>query len=440
MNALQSSLTSKLKPLSPKRSALVAALDVGTSKIACMIGRLRPHPPQDVLHHRSHSVDVVGFGHTVARGLKAGGVIDLAEAEAALRQCADLAERSAKMRLDSIIVSMSGGRPASELFSASVETTGGAIGERDIARVLVAGRRHSVRPGRAVLHSVPIGYQVDDATGVQDPRGMIARRFGIDMHVVTIDVSVARNLMLAIERCHLGVEAMVTSSYAAGLSTLADDEAELGAAIIEFGAGTTNLAVFSGGRFVHADGFALGGRHVTLDLARGLNARLADAERIKTLHGSVLTGGSDERDMIAVPTADQDERDAPQFVSRAGLVRIIKPRVEEILELVRDRLAASPFAAEPRGRVVLSGGASQLNGLAGLAAQILGRPVRIGRPLGISRLPEQARGPAFAVAAGLLVYPQVAALEHLEPRTGRHSLPVGGGYIARVGRWLRESF
>jgi cell division protein FtsA len=440
MSALQSGLTPRLKPLSPKRSALVAALDVGTSKIACMIGRLKPHSPQEMLRHRSHSVDILGFGHTVARGMKAGGVIDLAEAEAAIRQCADLAERSVKMRLDSVIVAISSGRPASELFSASVETTGSAISERDVARVLSAGRSHSVRPGRAVLHSLPVGYVVDDATRVQDPRGMIARRFGIDMHVVTADVSLARNLMLAVERCHLDVAAMVTSPYAAGLSTLTDDEAELGAAIIDIGAGTTTIAVFCGGRFVHADGFALGGRHVTLDLARGLNARLTDAERIKTLYGSVLTGGSDERDMIAVPAADQEDRDAPQFVSRAGLVRIIKPRVEEILELVRERLAASPFAAEPRGRVVLSGGASQLTGLSGLAAQMLGRPVRIGRPLGISRLPEQAKGPAFAVATGLLVYPQVANLEYFEPRATRHSLTVGGGYIARVGRWLRESF
>ena len=248
-----------------------------------------------------------------------------------------------------------------------------------------------------------------------------ARRFGIDMHVVTADVSAARNLMLAIERCHLDVEAMVASPYVAGLSALADDEADLGAAVIDMGAGTTTIAVFSGGRFVHADGFALGGQHVTMDLARGLNARIADAERIKTLYGSVLAGGSDERDMIAVPPVDDDEREAPQFVSRAKLVRIIKPRIEEILEMVRDRLAASPFAAEPRGRVVLTGGASQLTGLPELAAQILGRPVRIGRPLGIAGLPEEAKGPAFAVAAGLLVYPQAAHLEHFEPRRTRHS-------------------
>ena len=290
-----------------------------------------------------------------------------------------------------------------------------------------------------MLHSLPIGYVVDDAAGIRDPRGMLAHRFGIDMHVVTADVSVARNLMLAVERCHLDVEAMVASSYVSGLSTLADDEADLGAAVIDIGAGTTTIAVFAGNRFVHADGFALGGRHVTMDIARGLNARVADAERIKTLYGSVLTGGSDERDMIAVPPVDNDEREAPHFVSRASLVRIIKPRVEEILEMARDRVASSSFAAEQRGRVILTGGASQLTGLAGLASHILGRQVRIGRPLGVSGLPEEAKGPAFAVATGLLVYPQMAHLEHFEPRSTRHSA-TGGGYIARVGRWLRESF
>ena len=232
----------------------------------------------------------------------------------------------------------------------------------------------------------------------------------------------------------------MASPYVAGLSVLADDEADLGAAVVDMGAGTTTLAVFAGGRFVHLDGFALGGQHVTMDIARGLNARVADAERIKTLYGSVLAGGSDERDMITVPPINDDEREQTQFVSRATLVAIIKPRVEEILEMVRDRLAASSFAAEQRGRVILTGGACQLTGLPDLAARVLGRPVRIGRPLGIAGLPDAAKGAAFAVAAGLLVYPQAAHLEHFEPR-GRRSAKTGtGGYFARVGRWLRESF
>jgi cell division protein FtsA len=440
MNALHYGLTPKMKPIVPRKSALVAALDIGSSKVACLIARLRPQPPQQVLTRRSHTIEVVGFGHTGARGMKAGGVINLAQAEEAIRQAVDAAERMAKVEIESVVLSISSGRPGSELFAADVEIVGSGVSEGDIARVLAAGSRHSQRDGRAVLHSLPVGYSIDGAEGIRDPRGMLGGKFGVDMHIATTEVAAARNLMLAVERCHLDVEAMVASPYVAGLSVLADDEADLGAAVVDMGAGTTTLAVFAGGRFVHLDGFALGGQHVTMDLARGLNARVADAERIKTLYGSVLAGGSDERDMITVPPINDDEREQTQFASRATLVAIIKPRVEEILEMVRDRLAASSFAAEQRGRVILTGGACQLTGLPDLAARILGRPVRIGRPLGIGGLPDAAKGAAFAVAAGLLVYPQAAHLEHFEPRGRRYPKTGTGGYFARVGQWLRESF
>ena len=440
MTVLKFGFTPKMKPVSPRRAAVVAGLDIGTSKVACLIARLEPQAPRDVLRRRSHGVRILGFAHTAANGLKAGAVVDLDAAEEAIRQAIDTAESMAGLRIESAVVSLSGGRLGSERFVAGIELANGTVTEADIARVLAAASRHSLRNGRALLHSLPIGYALDAATGIREPRGMLGRQFGVDMHMVTADVATVRNLMLAVERSHLSIEALVASPYVAGLACLADDEADLGAACIDLGAGTTTLAVFSGGSFVHADGFALGGRHVTMDLARGLNTRIADAERIKAIYGNVLTGGSDERDMITVPPVGDDEREPPQFVSRAQIVRIIKPRVEEILEMVRDRLMASPFAAEPRARVILSGGASQLAGIADLAAQILRRPVRIGRPLGLSGLPEAAKGPAFAVAAGLLVYPQAAHLEHFEPRKTRQLMTGTGGYMARVGRWLRESF
>ena len=439
MSDLQYGITPKMRPVSPKRNALVAALDIGTSKVVCLIAKLTPHAPQEVLRRRTHAVEVIGFSHTGARGMKAGNVVDLVEAEEAVRHAVDGAERAARRQIEAAVISVSAGRLGSELYAASVDIAG-TVNDSDIARVLAAGSRQSVRPGRVVLHSVPIGFALDDARGIHDPRGMLARQFGVDMHVVTADTAAVRNLMLTVERCHLAVEAMVASPYVAGLAVLADDEADHGAAVIDMGAGTTTVAVFSSGRFIHADGFALGGFHVTMDLARGLSTSVYDAERIKTLYGSVLAGGLDERDMITVPTVGVDERDPPQFVSRATLTRIIKPRVEEILEMVRDRLAASPFAAEPRARVVLTGGASQLTGLPELAARVLGRPVRIGRPLGVSGLPDDAKGAAFAAAAGLLVYPQAAHLEQFEPRQTRRQMTGTGGYIARVGRWLRESF
>ncbi|MGA2943335.1 MAG: cell division protein FtsA [Xanthobacteraceae bacterium] len=440
MSALAYGMTPKMKPISLRKSALIAALDIGSSKVACLIARLRPQGPQQVLTRRTHTVEVVGYGHTESRGMKAGSVINLAQAEEAIRQAVDAAERMASVEIESVVLSVSSGRLKGELFGADVEIVGAGVSEGDIARVLAAGGRHSQRDGRAVLHSMPVGYSIDGTEGIRDPRGMLGNKFGVDMHVATTDVAAARNLMLAVERCHLDVEAMVASPYVAGLSVLADDEGDLGAAVIDMGAGTTTIAVFAHGRFVHLDGFALGGQHVTMDLARGLNTRVADAERIKTLYGSVLAGASDDRDMITVPPINDDEREQTQFVSRAQLVAIVKPRVEEVLEMVRDRLATSSFATDRRGRVILTGGASQLTGLADLATRILNRPVRIGRPLGIAGLPDAAKGAAFAVAAGLLVYPQAAHLEHFEPRGRRYPNTGTGGYFARVGRWLRESF
>ena len=439
MSDLRFGLTPKMKPLPPRRKALVAALDVGTSKIVCMIARLEPRPGE-VLRRRSHAVQVMGYGHVEGAGMKGGAAANLAELENAIRHAAELAERSAGVQLESVAVSISGGRIGSETFTASVEVAGPAITDDDISRLLTAGSRYSVREGRVILHSLPTGYALDGVHGVREPRGMLAHNVGIEMHAVTADVAPPRNLMLAIERCHLTVEAMAAAPYVSGLSVLADDESDLGAAVVDMGAGTTTLSVFAGGSFCHADGFALGGQHVTMDLARGLNVKVADAERIKAFYGTVLPGGTDERDMISVPAVSDDPRDPPQSVSRSMLVRIIRPRVEEILEMVRDRLAASPFSANPRGTVVLTGGASQLAGMAELAGHILKRSVRIGRPLGVSGLEDTAKGPAFAVATGLLVYPQAAHLEHFEPRRTRQMMTGTGGYMARVGQWLKESF
>jgi len=440
MTGLDRNQTPKTRPMPQKRTALVASLDVGTSKIACMIARLKPCPPSEALRGRSHAVELIGYSQIQSRGVKAGAVVDLVECEQAVRQAVALAEGMAKVRVESVLLSVSGGRLQGQLIEAAADIRGGAISAADVSRVTSAGMRHATGEGRTVLHALPVDYALDGVKGIRDPRGMVARQFGIDMNVVTSDANVARNLMLVVERCHLEVEAMAAGAYVAGLSVLTFDEADLGAAVIEMGAGTTTIATYSGGNFVHASGFAVGGQHITMDLARGLGACIADAERIKTLYGTVLTGGSDSRELMSVPTAGDGERDAPQIVSRATIANIVRHRAEEIFEMVRDRLADSPFAAEPKAGVVLSGGASQLTGVPELATRILGRPVRIGRPLGFSRLPSEAKSASFAVPTGLLVYPQYAHLEHVEPRDTRQLRTGTDGYFGKVGRWLREGF
>jgi len=440
MSRFDRNQTPKTCPMPQKRTALVACLDIGTSKIACMIARLKPCPPSDALRGRSHAVELIGYSQIQSRGVKAGAVVDLAECEQAVRQAVALAEDMANVQVESVLLSVSAGRLQGHLIEAASDIRGGAVTAADVARITSAGMHHATGEGRTVLHALPVGYSIDGVKGIRDPKGMVARQFGVDMNVVTADATVAKNLMLVVERCHLNVEAMAASPYVAGLSVLTDDEADLGAAVVEMGAGTTTIATFSGGRFVHAGGFALGGHHITMDLARGLSACIADAERIKTLYGTVLTGGSDTRELMSVPSAGDDELDVPQIVSRATIANIVRHRAEEIFEMVRDRLADSPFAAEPKARVVLSGGASQLTGTLELATRVLSRPVRIGRPLGFSRLPNEAKSASFAVPSGLLAYPQYAHLEHVEPRHTRQLRTGTDGYFGKVGRWLREGF
>jgi cell division protein FtsA len=440
MTVLDRSLTPKMRrPMASNRPTLVAGLDVGTSKIACLIGRLRPCQSRDALVGRSHAIDVIGFSHIQSRGIKAGAVVDATEAEQCVRQAVALAEQMAGVRVESVLLSVSAGRVHGQLIEASADTRG-TVSAYDLTRAMSTAALHATGEGRTVLHAIPVGYSLDGVKGIRDPRGMVAKQFGVEMNVVTADSAVARNLMLVVERCHLHVEAVVASPYVAGLSALADDETALGAAVIEMGAGTTTMAVYSGGRFVHSAGFALGGNHITMDLARGLGANIADAERIKTLYGTVLTGGSDARELMTVPSAGDHDGDAPQIVSRGKIANIVRQRAEEIFEMVRDRLADSPFAAEPEARVVITGGASQLNGIPELATQILNRPARIGRPLGLGRLPNEAKSATFAVPAGLLVYPQFAHLEFTEQHPQRRAATGTDGYFGKVGRWLREGF
>lgn len=424
----------------PRRSTLVSVLDIGSTKMCCLIAQMRPHEHSQALRGRTHSLEVLGIGHQRSMGIKSGVVANLDSAEQAIRNTVDAAERMAGVTIESLIVNVSCGRLTSETYTASVALSGQAITDTEIGRVLAAGRRHSVTDERSAVHALPIGYSLDDDQGIVDPRGMHGERLGVDIHMITGEAPPLRNLELCINRCHLSIEKMVVSPYASGLSVLVDDEAELGCAVIDFGGGTTTISVFNRGQFVHVDAIAVGGRHITTDIARGLSTSLECAERLKTMYGSALPSVSDDRDILSVAPIGEDE-DTPNEIPRSSLTRIIRPRVEEILELVRDRLNASGFAGQVGRRMVLTGGASQLNGLGEAARRILARNVRIGRPLGIAGLPEAAKGPAFATAVGLLIYPQAAQMEQIsEGRERQLGLTGTGGYLARVGRWIQESF
>src|SRR5258707_4490280 len=203
MTGLDRNQPRKTRPMAHKRTALVASLDVGTSKIACMIARLKPCPPSDALRGRSHAIELIGYSQIQSHGVKAGAVVDLAACEQAVRQAVAEAERMAKVRVESVLLSVSGGRLQGQLIEAAADIRGGAVTPADVTRVTSTGMRHATREGRTVLHALPVSYALDGGKSIREPRGMVARQFGVDMNVGTADATVAKNLMLGVERFHL---------------------------------------------------------------------------------------------------------------------------------------------------------------------------------------------------------------------------------------------
>ena len=431
----------RLKPLSSKRSHIVSVLDIGSTKIVCMIGRLTPREESQVLPGRTHNIEIIGIGHQRSRGIKTGVIADLDAVEGVIRLAVDAAERMAGLTVDSLIVNVSAGRLGSDVYTASIDLGGQEVEGNDLKRVLAAACQQSLRQDRAVLHSLATGYSLDGERGIRDPLSMFGDALGVDMHVVTAERAALRNIELSVNRAHLSVEGMVATPYASGLAALVDDEVELGCAAIDMGGGTTTISVFAEGKLVHTDAVSIGGHHITTDLARGLSTRIEDAERLKAVHASALPNSSDERELIAIPPIGEDERDHPTQVPRALVSRIVRARIEETLELIRDRIQRSGFSPIVGKRVVLTGGGAQLTGLSEVARQILARNVRIGRPMGVSGLPTAAKGPAFSTAVGLMIYPQVAEMEtHANGSGLLSSLGGNNSRIARVGQWLKESF
>lgn len=431
----------RLKPLSSKRSHIVTVLDIGSTKVVCMIGRLTPRQESLVLPGRTHNIEIIGIGHQRSRGVKCGVIVDLDAAESVVRLAVDAAERMAALTVDSLIINISAGRLASDVYTATIDLGGQEVEGADLRKVLVSASQQSQRQDRAILHSLATGYSLDGERGIRDPLGMFGDALGVDMHVVSSERAMLKNIELCVNRAHLSVEGIVATPYASGLSALVDDEVELGCAAIDMGGGTTTISVFAEGKLVHTDALGLGGHHVTTDLARGLSTRIEDAERLKVVHGSALANGADERDMIAIPPIGEDDRDLPTQVPRSLVTRIVRARIEETLELIRDRIQKSGFSPIVGKRVVLTGGASQLTGLPETARRILARNVRIGRPMGVSGLPVAAKGPAFSTAVGLMIYPQVADMETHASQGGLiASLGNGNGRLSRMGQWLKESF
>lgn len=417
--------------------SLVAVLDIGSTKISCMIAE--PSGQKNTNDHRMN-LKVIGLGQTASRGVRCGAIADVEETERAIRIAVDTAERASGRRIKDVHVNVSGGKPTSISTRALLKSQTGVISPRDVENCVASAIAKADIGKRHVLHVTPFSFSLDGVVSDKAPLGMHGDVLGAEVAVVTLDQAHMRNMTLAVERAHLRIASFGLSAYAAGRGTLLPDEMTLGAVVIDFGGATTGFSVFRSGKLMLSGIVPVGSTLITSDVAQGLATSLAHAERMKNMFGSVLPYAHEDREMLAVPLLGERGIDSVQQVPKHVLSGIIRPRLEEIFELVQQQLTA--FGVDIGGlRLVLTGGGSQMQGLREFAAQYFGCSVRLGAPVLPQGVPESAKSNALAVCAGLLSLAIRPDSRMAMPRAAQDRIEQSQlGYATRVGRWLKEAF
>lgn len=412
--------------MSRKGAGTIAALDVGSSKVACFIAE------RDDL-----KMIVRGIGHQLSQGFKAGVVTDVSLLETSILSAVHAAEEMAGETIDRVVLNLSGSKVTSELLRCELPLVEGTVTDRDIARIAEFARNQVKRQDSRVIHCIPISYQLDDVTGILEPRGMVGRLLSADFNLISANNNLLRNIVQCVNRCHLNVEDLVVSPYASALACLSPDEMELGVVLVDLGGASCSVAVYAQGRLLHAGVISVGGQHITNDIAQGLSVSFATAERLKVLHGHAQIMPRDYEDVFDVPgLADSDGED--HIFQRAQLTGIIAPRVDEIVELVARQIELSGISRTAAKRLVLTGGASQLNGMREVFARFFSAQVRIGRPKQLPGLADAVATPAFSTCMGLLLHQQA---RHKELSQVTASQPVTlGSKLGRFAKWFVDNF
>jgi cell division protein FtsA len=435
MNAAATARTvpQKVYPLRPK---IVAALDVGSTKISAMIGAAIQTGQQSMVDLR-----VKGYGTTIARGIKNGVVTNVEDAEKSIRLAVDAAERMGGVSVGEIYIGVSGGRPRSVRYAGTAKISHAGVRQSDVDSAISKALVKADVAQSTVLHLAPLAYFLDGNECEKPPMGMRGQQLRVDVSLVTIDTAFLQNLSEAIDRAHLAIAGFVPGSHAAGLSCLSEDEKELGCVVIDIGSATTSVAIFMDGKLVAAESLPLGGQLITHDIARGLCTNMSHAERLKSLYGGLLAFGNDESELISVPRLGEQGIDSLHQISRSQLTAIVRPRMEEILEHASARIKASGLCGPRLRRAVLTGGGASLPGLRELSRTILGLETRLGQVPASLGLPEVIRTPGSAVVTGLLRYaiePEAKLVMPTQAAIGIEQQQMG--YGRRFARWLADSF
>ncbi|MHA1539941.1 MAG: cell division protein FtsA [Alphaproteobacteria bacterium] len=415
---------------------VIAAIDIGSSKICCLIATV----------DSENGFKIIGLGHQVSKGVRSGTIVDMDAAEEAILNAVYTAEQMAGRTIDRVVVNLSGGNPSSTIIEHKVLLPKEEVSLSDIRRLVHQENYKPQNDADQIIHLVPVSYNIDDSTGITDPKGMFGKTLGVNMNVVTAGMGSVKNLVNCITRCHLDISSIIVSPYASGLSCLIPDEKKIGVTVIDMGGGTTSFAVFLDGKIVYADTIPVGGGHVTNDIAKGLSTTITEAERLKILHGCASFGTVNEHEIIHVPQIGEENTGKKNHLPKSLLANIIKPRVEEIFEIIKDRLEKKGFYELSGRRVVLTGGASQLAGTSEIASLVLEKKVRIGYPMmSVRRIENPSdegifsniqKNTAFVTCTGLLAY----AAQGGHTQSGSSSGAAPKTLAGQIKTWLKDNF
>ena len=376
--------------MAQKRGELVVGLDIGTTKICCIVGEAK-----------DGGLDVIGIGQHPSRGLRKGVVINIESTVASIKRAVEEAELMAGCEIGAVYAGIAGGHIRGFNSQGVVAVKDKEVRPSDVARVIDAARAINIPQDREIIHVLPQEFIIDEQDGIKEPLGMSGVRLEAKVHIVTAAVSSAQNIIKCCARVGLTVADIVLEPLASAEAVLAEEEKELGVALVDVGGGTTDLAIFASGAIQHTSVIPLGGNLLTNDIAVGLRTPMQEAERIKIQYGSAQVQMLERDETIEVPSVGGR---APRVLSRRILCEIIEPRVEELFQLVHREIQKAGQEDLLASGVVLTGGSTQLAGMPELAEEVLGLPVRRGSPRNVGGLIDVVKSPAYATAVGLLHY------------------------------------
>lgn len=402
--------------------ALVAGIDVGTTKICTIIGR----PQAD------GRLEILGVGLTPSSGIKRGIIVDREDAIACIRQAVDAAQQQAGVTISSAWVGVTGAHIASVNVTGRTNVAPGpAVSREDVQRAVQSARDAVPLPqDREIIHEVIRGFTIDGESGISRPLGMSGRRLDVELHAVTGTASIVENVERCVADAGVAVARRVLEPIATGAAVITDAERDLGVILVDVGGGTSDVAVFLDGSIAHTSAIPVGGNHVTRDLARLLRVSFEEAERLKCESARALTQSVGEDEAVVVELADGSKCEQ---VPLRLVAEIIEPRLEEIFTLVRNNVVRAGVFDRASAGVVLSGGGSQLPDTAPLASAVLDNlPVRIGSPRGVVGRIDAVASPIFATGVGL------AVLAARDAESAPATTPAGAGIVGRVRRWIER--